>query len=235
MTDPKRYNPNAPWVDKRVRQALNYAIDNKAIAKNIFSGEATPVGAATPIRQWMDIAPYPYDPAKAKQLLAEAGYPKGFPITLKTFTTLPGAELPMIGEAVAMYWKAIGLDVKIVPTDWGTVRGEWTGGKSNSYVWTHRGFASVSVLTTLTTEFVASSPFASYVTKETEAWTEKVARELDPKKRDKLMKDFGQYLRDEAVQIFLVYANEPYGASKKVGSWPALRRNPKNIELITHP
>ena len=235
MTDPKRFNPNAPWVDKRVRQALIYAIDNKAIAKNIFSGEATPAGAATPIRQWMDIAPYPYDPAKAKQLLADAGYPKGFPITLKAFTTLPGAELPLIGEAVALYWKAIGLDVKIVPTDWGTVRGEWTGGKSNSYVWTHRGFASVNVLTTLTAEFAASSQFASYVSKETEAWIEKVSRELDPKKRDNLMKDFGQYLRDEAVQVFLVYANEPYGASKKVGSWPALRRNPKNIELITHP
>ena len=235
MTDPKRFNPNAPWADKRVRQALLYAIDNKAIAKNIFSSEATPVGSATPIRQWMDIPPYPYDPAKAKQLLAEAGYPKGFPITLKIFTTLPGAELPIIGEAVALYWKAIGLDVKIVPTDWNTVRGEWTGGKSNSYVWAHRGFSSVSVLTTLTTEFVASTPFASFVTKETEAWTEKVTRELDPKKRDKLMKDFGQYLRDEAVQIFLVWANEPYGVSKKVGSWPALGRNPKNIELITHP
>jgi peptide/nickel transport system substrate-binding protein len=235
MTDPKRYNPQAPWADKRVRQALNYAIDKKAIAKNIFSGEATPAGAATPISQWMDIPPYPYDPAKAKQLLADAGYPKGFPITMKTCATIPGAELPTVGEAIAMYWKAIGLDVKIVPTDWNTIRGEWTGGKSNSYVWTHRGFASVSMINTLTTEFVASTLFASYASKETEDRTAKIASELDPKKKDKSMRDFGQYLRDEAVQIFLVYANEPYGASKKVGNWPVLRRNPKNIELITHP
>ena len=42
MTDPKRYRPKNPWADKRVRQALNYAVDKEAIVRTIFYGEASP-------------------------------------------------------------------------------------------------------------------------------------------------------------------------------------------------
>ena len=233
-TDPKRYNPNTPWANKKVRQALNYAVDKEAIAKNIFRGEAVPAASSLPILEWMKMDPFPYNPGKAKQLLVEAGYPKGFPITLKTFTTAPGAELPSLGEAVAMYWKAIGLDVKIVPTDWLTVRGEWTGGKALDYVWTHRGFAFAGAVEALNTEYVTPILFASYVTKETEDWVNKISREFDPKKKSQLLKEFGEHLRDEASGVFLVYANEPYGASKKVGRWPVAGVRPQNIDLITH-
>ena len=234
MTDPKRYNPNTPWANKKVRQALNYAVDKVAIAKNIFRDEAVPAASSLPILEWMKMDPFPYDPGKAKQLLVEAGYAKGFSITLKTFTTAPGAELPSLGEAVAMYWKAIGLDVKIVPTDWLTVRGEWTGGKALDYVWTHRGFAFAGAVEALNTEYVTPILFASYVTKETEDWVNKISREFDPKKKSQLLKEFGEHLRDEASGVFLVYANEPYGASKKVGRWPVAGVRPQNIDLITH-
>jgi len=233
-TDPNRYNPNTPWANVKVRQALNYAIDKESIAKNIFKGEAVPAGSGDPVPPFLDLEPYPYDPAKAKQLLAEAGYPNGFQITLKTFTTTPGAELPMIGEAVAQYWKAIGLDVKIVPTDWGTVRGEWTGGKATDYVWTHRGMAFGEPLSALDAEYKPDSAFASYATKESAAMLAKTASELDASKREQLTREMGQKMRDEASGVFLVYANEPYGASKKVGQWPTIRLRPQNIDLITH-
>lgn len=233
-TDPKRHNPNAPWANVKVRQALNYAVDKEAIAKNIFKGEAVPAGSGDPVPPFLDLEPYPYDPQKAKQLLAEAGYPNGFQITLKTFATTPGAELPTIGEAVALYWKAIGLDVKIVPTDWGTVRGEWTGGKATDYVWTHRGMAFGEPLSALDAEYKPDQAFASYVTKESAEMLAKTASELDAKKREQLAREFGKQMRDEAAGVFLVYANEPYGASKKVGQWPTIRLRPLNIDMITH-
>jgi len=185
-----------------------------------------------PVPPFFDLAPFPYDPAKAKQLLAEAGYPNGFPITLKTFTTSPGAELPTIGEAVALYWKAIGLDVKIVPTDWGTVRGEWTGGKALDYVWTHRGLAFTDPLTALNTDFGAGQAFVSYSTKDTVDRLTALGKEFDAKKRGQLALEMGQSVRDEASGIFLVAANDPYGASKKVGQWPTIRVRPQNIDLI---
>ena len=231
-TDPKRYVADNPWAKKQVRQAMNYAIDKEAIAKNIFHGEASPVGSSMPVPPFFDLAPFPYDPAKAKQLLAEAGYPNGFPITLKTFTTSPGAELPTVGEAVALYWKAIGLDVKIVLTDWGTVRGEWTGGKALDYVWTHRGLAFTDPLTALNTDFGAKQAFVSYSTNETVDRLTNLGKEFDVQKRGQLAQEMGQLVRDEASGIFLVYANEPYGASKKVGQWSTIRVRPQNIDMI---
>ena len=234
-TDPKRYNPANPWVKKEVRQALNYAVDKEAIAKNIFKGEAVSSGADAPVTAWLDIPTYPYDPAKAKQLLAAAGYPNGFPVTLKTFTSSPGAELPIIGEAVAMYWKAIGIDAKIVPTDWGTLRSEIIGAKTSNFLWTHRNGAFVDPGMALDLNFDVNNVFTTYATPESTSRYTKVKAELDLKKRDQLVKEFGLFVRDEAAGIYLVIANEPYGASKKVGKWPTIRIKPQNIDMITHP
>lgn len=234
-SDPKRYVAANPWSKKPVRQAMNYAIDKAAIAKNIFHGEATPGGSSMPVPPFFDIAPYPYDPAKAKALLAEAGYPNGFSVTLKTYTTSPGAELPVVGEAVAQYWKAVGIDVKIVPTDWGTVRGEWTGGKALDYVFVHRGLAFTDPLTALNTDFGANQAFVSYSTLDTIDRLTKLGKEFDATKREQLARDMAESVRDEASGIFLVFANDPYGASAKIGNWPTIRVRPQNIEYITPP
>jgi ABC-type transport system substrate-binding protein len=74
----------APVSDKRVRQALNLAIDKEAIMQHVFAGQGVPV-AMYPIGSYgvaggadPELQPHPYDPVKARQLLAEAGYPNGF-------------------------------------------------------------------------------------------------------------------------------------------------------------
>ena len=73
-----------PFDDLRVRQAINYAINKEALAKVAFSGYAFP--SEGPLPQGVDYAvklgPWPYNPKKAKELLAEAGYPNGFETTL---------------------------------------------------------------------------------------------------------------------------------------------------------
>jgi len=79
-------NPNfKPFDDVRVRQAMNYAIDKDSINKSVFLGEGIP--AASPITPQVDgalsgPAAYPYDVAKAKELLAAAGYPNGIDVEL---------------------------------------------------------------------------------------------------------------------------------------------------------
>jgi len=231
-TDPARYNPENPWADERVRQALNYAIDKQTIADTIFQGEARPAGSGDPVPPYLQIEPYPYDPDKARELLVEAGYPDGFDITLKTFTTTPGAELPTLAEAVALYWNEIGVNVTIVPTDWGTVRGEWSGGQALDYVWTHRGLVFGDPLSPLDAEYRDASAFAAYSTEDTVTGLKKLASELDSGKRDQLALEFGEARRDEAAFVFLVYANEPYGASDKIQSWPTIRARPQNIDFI---
>ena len=78
-----------PLNNKLVRQALNYALDKDAIVKHVLFGFGETTGQALPIMFGYDqaIKPYPYNPAKAKALLAQAGYPHGFDLPMIVNTT----------------------------------------------------------------------------------------------------------------------------------------------------
>ncbi len=73
-----------PFDNVKVREAINYAINKQALAKVAFSGYAIPAEGVLPkgVEYATKLGPWPYDPAKAKALLAEAGYPNGFETTL---------------------------------------------------------------------------------------------------------------------------------------------------------
>ena len=79
---------------RKVRLALNLAVDKQAIIQQVLGGLGTPAGTVNyyPTDPWATEAlaqPYPYDPAKAQALLAEAGYPQGFEVTMN-LTAWPG-------------------------------------------------------------------------------------------------------------------------------------------------
>ena len=78
-------NDTPPFNDKRVRQALNYAVDKEAINKALYGGLAAPMTSPLPEAQWgfdKSLKGYPYDPAKAKQLLEAAGVKPGLKVEL---------------------------------------------------------------------------------------------------------------------------------------------------------
>lgn len=132
------YNPDLPWVSsnsditspewataRTVRLAMAIAIDREAIVKNMLQGFGRPIT----LKDWMgfeDRLPspeeaWPYDPARAKSLLAEAGYPDGFKATLTTAIRGAPSEVESC-EAVAQYWDAIGIDVNFQRVPYGTYR-----------------------------------------------------------------------------------------------------------------
>ena len=132
------YNPDNPWVSpnsditspewataRTVRLAMAIAIDREAIVKNMLQGFGRPIT----LKDWMgfeDRLPspeetWPYDPARAKSLLAEAGYPDGFKATLTTAIRGAPSEVEAC-EAVAQYWDAIGIDVNFQQVPYGTYR-----------------------------------------------------------------------------------------------------------------
>src|SRR6266511_1208957 len=108
---PDQWDPKSPWADRRVRLAANLAIDRKAINEAEYLG----FGKISPsiIPQDFDFAwvapPYPYDPARARQLLAEAGYPRGFDAG-EVFSDM--VYVP-ITEAVANFLQAVGIRAKL--------------------------------------------------------------------------------------------------------------------------
>jgi peptide/nickel transport system substrate-binding protein len=226
-------NPDVPWQDIRVRQALNYAVDKQTIVKAIFHDRATAAGADFPSRDFEAIPPYPYDPDKARQLLDEAGYPNGFDIRLKTYTTNPGAELPIIAEVVALYWDAIGVRTTIEPTNWIALRGLWSTGKATDIVWTHRGFAFTNTLTGLQSGIMSTSVFAGYSDANTDNYINRIGNSLDRDERARIANEMGQYLRDQAAYVYIAFVDEPFGASRKIGHWPTLSEQGTNIDLIT--
>ena len=105
-------NQKAPFNDKRVRQAVNYAINKDAyiaVVKNGLSSAASSIiGPATQHYKGND--PYPYDPEKAKELLAEAGYPDGFECTLICASTTGNLKQ---GEFLQQQLAQVGITMNI--------------------------------------------------------------------------------------------------------------------------
>ena len=106
-----RTDPNGPLTKVKVRQALIHAIDRESIAKNLMQGGSrVPPAPCFPTQFGCDATvavQYPYDPAKAKALLAEAGYPQGFDTEIVSYV------LPQFEGAIQNYLKAVGINAKI--------------------------------------------------------------------------------------------------------------------------
>jgi dipeptide transport system substrate-binding protein len=113
-----------PYSDLRVRQALAMAIDHDSLVKSVFQGSGMPTGALVPSALWghnATLKPYPYDPAKAKALLTEAGYPDGFKVDLwaipVTRAYMPNGK--RAAEIIQADWARIGVTANIVTFEWG--------------------------------------------------------------------------------------------------------------------
>jgi ABC-type transport system substrate-binding protein len=110
-------DPNSPYTKKKVREALEYAIDRPAIAKSIGMGKFEPMVQVVPSASQAfnkGYNPRPYNPEKAKQLLAEAGYPNGLETKLLAMDTQKDAAVALKG-----YMDAAGFNVNIDICDMG--------------------------------------------------------------------------------------------------------------------
>ncbi|MGU3400320.1 ABC transporter substrate-binding protein [Brucellaceae bacterium D45D] len=110
-------NAKAPFNNIKVRQALAHAIDRDALIEGTYSGFGTPIGSHyAPVDPgYVDLAQtYPYDPARAKELLAEAGVPAGTRITI---TLPPPAYARRGGEIIAAMLAEVGIQADLVPIE----------------------------------------------------------------------------------------------------------------------
>lgn len=113
--------PEGPLQDVKVRQAIAHGIDMDAIIESVLFGQGqryTQVAeGATGYNP--DLTPYEYDPAKAMQLLSEAGYPQGFEIDCYNLITPREPNIKEVGEAMFAYLGTIGVRCKVINMEYG--------------------------------------------------------------------------------------------------------------------
>jgi peptide/nickel transport system substrate-binding protein len=122
-----------PFSDVRVRQAANYAVNKDAIVNDILKGTATvSSGPVPPAITWAytdQVSKYPYDPAKARQLLADAGYPNGFPAIFWIPESGSGMQSPKtMAQAIQADLAAVGIRIQIKTFEWGAYLNQYGKG-----------------------------------------------------------------------------------------------------------
>ena len=116
-------NQKKPLDDRRVRQALNYAVNKEAIVRDVLKGTGTLSKGPVQPNTWgaePGLKAYPYDPARAKKLLTEAGYPNGFTTTLWVPESGSGMQAPVaMSTVIQSNLKAVGVNVTMQTMEWG--------------------------------------------------------------------------------------------------------------------
>ena len=129
---PEQWDPKSPWHDQRLRLAANLALNRQQINEAGCLGFCPPSGVIIPrvMEFALQVPPMPYDPAKAKQLLTDAGYPNG--IDAGEFTAMPG--FPTIAEGVMNDLNAVGIRVRLKQMERATFYADWQAKKLRGLV-----------------------------------------------------------------------------------------------------
>jgi peptide/nickel transport system substrate-binding protein len=246
----KTYDPKVPWAQadaekaKKVRLALNLAVDKQAIMQRVLGGLGTVTNSwlAYPTDAWATDAlkkPFPYDPAKARQLLAEAGYPNGFEVTMN-LTAWPGrGYLPDVGEAVATYWEKVGIKVKRRPVDRAVFASDF---RARAYSGVALAYAaplvapeSWEVMIRAAHSKAALCLFVEHP--KLDEYLDRLATEASFKERVRIMRDeMGPFLHDYIPGVAIGAAHAIAGVGPKVGDWPLIPGHMgfHNWEYVTH-
>jgi peptide/nickel transport system substrate-binding protein/oligopeptide transport system substrate-binding protein len=203
-----------PLTDPRVRQAINYAIDTDRIIERLISGRGTrAAGVIPPALAGFDSTrrAYPYDPAKAKALLAAAGHPNGIDIEL--WTSLTPIYVRM-AQTIQAYLNNVGIRTKIVQRESAASRGaarkgqtdmilkDWYADYPDAEDFLYPLLHSANRGAGGNVSFFANPAFDSIVTAS--------RHELDEAKRNALYRQADSIAFEQAPMVFLYFYNELY-------------------------
>lgn len=190
-------NQQPPFDNLKVRQAIAHAIDSQAIIDGAMFGSGTPIGSHFPPHNpdYVDLTGlYPYDPAKAKALLAEAGFADGFQATLKL---PPPAYARRGGEVVAAQLREVGIDLTIENVEWA----QWL-----EQVFRNKEFDLTIVSHTEPRDiniYARPDYYFQYDNPDFQALMEELNAETQPAMRSELLKKAQRMIAEDAVNGFL--------------------------------
>lgn len=195
-----------PFDNKKVRQALNLAINKQAIMDAVFQGSGKIAKNPIPPTIWSyndKIKDYPYDPIKAKKLLAEAGFPNGFETDIWAMPVQrpynPNAR--RMAEIIQADWAKIGVKAKIVSYEWGEYLKRSMNGEHQTVLlgWTgDNGDPDNFLAVLLGCDAVGSANRAQWCNKEFNDLIMKAKEVSDFKERTRLYKKAQEVFKEEA-------------------------------------
>jgi peptide/nickel transport system substrate-binding protein len=212
------WDPKSPWADRRVRLAASHALDRQAINEAETLGQSRLTGGFVPRKLEFALAidAHAYDPAKAKQLLAEAGYPNGF----DAGDLLPFPPYSSMGEAVGTYLQAVGIRTRVRNMERAAFIAEWNAKKLRGVCLCITG--TYGNAASRMSEYVPSTGAYAYGGwPDVDALFQQQSRETDRKKREALLHQI-QRILVERVRFGMIYDYVwPSGVGPRVAE-PAL-------------
>ena len=199
-----------------VRQALNLAIDRQAIIDTLLQergAKMTGLFVEGDLGFDPSIEPFDYDPERAKQLLAAAGYPNGFEVDLDT-CTCDRSDLP---EAVVGELAKVGVKATIRPFEISQFNADWGAGKQNPMRASRLSFSDPNVYLQLWVH--TGGPLSRFSDPEIDALIDSQQAEYDEGRRVEILREIGVKAREAAPALFLWSSPNLYGASKAVPDW----------------
>lgn len=197
----------AAFKDRRVRYAINIAVNREEILKTIFAGGGRIVaGPLSPFQagaKESGVSNYPFDPAQAKQLLNEAGYPNGFNVEL-LWTAGRYVGEPEMLQAIAGYLAKIGIKVELQAREYGTWQKAIAGKSYPGMATFSKGNAEVSDSpSAISRHLISGSPYAAHTNPQVDALYKEGLSVSDPAKLTQIYAKVQQTEHDDPSQLYL--------------------------------
>ena len=193
---PEQWVAGSPWADRRVRQAASLAIDRQTINEAESLGFSGPTGNIVPRHQEFALAipPDPYDPKRAKALLAEAGFPTGFDAGELT----PFPPYNSMGEAIANYLGAVGIRTRVRTMERAALLSAWRDKKVRNLFVGATGTAGNA--STRLEAFATARGVLSYGSvPEIETLFHAQLQEMDRKKREEMLHQIQRIVQERVI------------------------------------
>ena len=207
----------SPLQDRRVRQALNYAVDKTSLVKNVLFGRARALSGQIlrPEQLGFDptVADYPFDPARSRALLAEAGYPNGFEIQFKS----PSGRFAQdreIAEAVAGMLAKVGVRSRIVLLEPGEFLRQLRIRELGPMAFA--GLAPPDDPDFQVSQYRSTWRYSYVENPEFDALIDAGAQTIDPQARSETYRKLMRLMHEEAPVIFLYQGIDYFGTSRRV-------------------
>ena len=250
-SDKEDYCPACPWAGdnndpksrenaRKVRLAMNLAVNKKAIISALWKGK----GSETPFSYYYypfhkgyraDWKIPPYDPERAKKLLAEAGHAGGFEVRVNPMVMVYALDGPDIMEAVALDWEKVGIKPKRFPEMTSTFGPKSRNRKTNKTHWVYGSPPFDEPVLAWNRIIHSKGAFNLLAEGPFDEDIDTIMKEFDVAKRATLTSALGQKLYDGYYGVMLGMKSITWAMTRKVGGWQSLAYVPleNNYEYVS--